>query len=71
LSLTSVTTPGAERTAGGVVVNRIGDVAQLMEGVRQMLATPPEPDRLRQATLEHFDIALIAQKYYDVLIGRD
>ena len=60
-----------ERTAGGVVVNRIGDVTQLMEGVRQMLTAPPEPGRLRQATLEYFDIALIAQKYYDVLIGRD
>jgi len=57
-----------QRTGGGEVISRIGDVAELMEGVRKMLDNPPNRDILRQKTLSHFDIALIADKYYEALI---
>ena len=56
------------RTQGGVVVSQIGDIAKLVEGVRQMIEQPPDPANLRQNTLAYFDISLVAQKYYDVLI---
>jgi glycosyltransferase involved in cell wall biosynthesis len=58
-----------ERTKGGIVVSSIGDISGLMMGVRQMLENPPDPRQLRQSTLAHFDISLVAQRYYAVLIG--
>jgi glycosyltransferase involved in cell wall biosynthesis len=60
-----------ERTQGGVVVSRIGDIPSLIDGVLRMLEEPPDPHQLRQATLEHFDIAIVAQKYYQALIGEE
>jgi glycosyltransferase involved in cell wall biosynthesis len=58
-----------EYTQGGVVVPQIGDIAALAEGVRRMLDNPPDPARLRQVALGRFDIALVAEKYYKVLVG--
>lgn len=58
-----------ERTGGGVVVSRISDISALMEGVNKMLAEPPDPNELREKTLAHFDIAVVAQKYWQALIG--
>jgi glycosyltransferase involved in cell wall biosynthesis len=59
-----------EFTGGGVVVPRIGDIEGLANGVRQMMAHPPDPMRVRQALLEHFGIDVIAEKYFNVLIRR-
>ena len=58
-----------ERTNGGVVISRIGDISMLMTGVRKMLADPPDPQQLREDTLAHSDIAIIADKYYDAILG--
>jgi glycosyltransferase involved in cell wall biosynthesis len=56
-------------TNGGVVIPRIGDVAALMEGVSAMLEKPPDPAQLRIDTLSRFDIAVVAQKYFEAFIG--
>jgi glycosyltransferase involved in cell wall biosynthesis len=56
-------------TKGGVVVSQIGDVTALAEGVHKMLVNPPDPERVRQATLSHFDISIVAQKYRDAFLG--
>lgn len=57
------------KTGGGVVVNQIGNVTGLMDGVRKMLSQPPDPTQLRQITLEHFELASVAQKYYNIFTG--
>jgi glycosyltransferase involved in cell wall biosynthesis len=57
-----------ERTQGGVVISRIGDINQLVEGVKRMIQQPPDPKNLREITLEHFNIANVANRYYDILI---
>jgi glycosyltransferase involved in cell wall biosynthesis len=58
-----------EMTGGGVVVPRVGDIAALMEGVRRMLDSPPDPERVRQAILSRFGIEVIAEQYRKVLLG--
>jgi glycosyltransferase involved in cell wall biosynthesis len=57
------------KTGGGVVVSQIGDVAALRAGVVQMLENPPDPERLRQATLSHYDISIVAEKYRNAWLG--
>jgi glycosyltransferase involved in cell wall biosynthesis len=59
-----------ERTGGGVVVQHLGDVAALMNGVRQMLQTPPDAAQVRQNFLAHYGIDVIAEKYGKVLLGK-
>jgi glycosyltransferase involved in cell wall biosynthesis len=58
-----------ERTGGGIVLSRIGDVSEMVRAVRDMLTRPPDADQLRRLTLSHFDIRFVAQKYFDVLLG--
>ena len=58
-----------ERTSGGVVVSRIGDVGALYEGVRHMLETPPNSQHMRRAVVEHYSWETIAPKYRHVLLG--
>ena len=58
-----------ERTGGGVVVSRIGDVSAMMQAINEMMNTPPDPDQLRRLTLSYFDLKLIAQKYLNALLG--
>ena len=58
-----------EYTQGGVIVPQVGDVSALAAGVRRMLDNPPDPARLRQTVLASFDIAIVAEKYYQVLLG--
>jgi glycosyltransferase involved in cell wall biosynthesis len=58
-----------EYAHGGVVIPRIGDVTALMDGVLKMLKEPPDPHKLRQATLARFDIAVVSQKYRQALLG--
>jgi glycosyltransferase involved in cell wall biosynthesis len=58
-----------ERTQGGIVVSRIGDIESLVGGVHEMLNHPPDPSELRRSTLAHFDIAKVAQRYLEILLG--
>jgi 2-deoxystreptamine N-acetyl-D-glucosaminyltransferase/2-deoxystreptamine glucosyltransferase len=54
--------------AQGGVVTPVGDVAALMRGVQAMLASPPDPARLRAAIRGRFDINLIAEKHRAVFL---
>jgi glycosyltransferase involved in cell wall biosynthesis/uncharacterized coiled-coil protein SlyX len=56
-------------TQGGVVISQIGNIDELAAGVRQMLASPPDPARIREALLAHFGIDIISEKYRKVLLG--
>jgi glycosyltransferase involved in cell wall biosynthesis len=58
-----------ELTGGGVVVPRVGDVAGLMEGVRKVLVSPPDPAQIRKAILSRFGIQAISKLYDDVFLG--
>jgi len=58
-----------EMTGGGVVVAKVGDLAGLMQGVTEMLESPPEPDKVREAILSRFGIEVIADQYREVLLG--
>jgi glycosyltransferase involved in cell wall biosynthesis len=58
-----------ERTGGGIVVSRIGDISALLQAVKEMLAAPPDPGQLRRLTLSHFDLKSVAQKYLNALLG--
>lgn len=57
-----------ERTGGGIVI-QIGDLGALMSGVQVLLANPPDPLRMREVALAEFSIDVIAQKYYEALLG--
>jgi glycosyltransferase involved in cell wall biosynthesis len=59
-----------ELTGGGVVVPQIGDVAALMNGVRQMLQGPPDAAQVRQKFLAHYGLDVVAKKYRKVLLGK-
>jgi len=56
-------------TGGGVVIPQIGDIQALADGVRQVLDSPPDPKRLRQAVYEHFSIEAGADFYYRIFLG--
>jgi glycosyltransferase involved in cell wall biosynthesis len=56
-------------TQGGIVISQIGNIDELAAGVRQMLDTPPDPVRVRQALLARFGIDIISEKYRQVLLG--
>jgi glycosyltransferase involved in cell wall biosynthesis len=58
-------------TGGGVVVPQIGDVGALADGVRRMLARPPDPARIREAVIANYGVEVISQKYRHVLLPRD
>jgi glycosyltransferase involved in cell wall biosynthesis len=59
-----------EITGGGVLVASQGDLGALVDGVRAMLDSPPDPLTVRRALLEHYGMDVIAEKYKDVLLGR-
>jgi glycosyltransferase involved in cell wall biosynthesis len=56
-------------TGGGVVVPQIGDVGSLRQAVSQVLAQPPDPQRMRREMLSHFSPQRIAEKYRRALLG--
>jgi len=56
------------RTRGGIVVSKIGDISTLMQAVKEILLSPPDPILLRQLTLSYFDLSKVAQKYYRALL---
>jgi glycosyltransferase involved in cell wall biosynthesis len=56
-----------EFTKGGIVVERIGDVAALERGVRAMLADQPDRAGVRERIRERFDIEHVAALYGDSL----
>jgi len=56
-------------TGGGVVIGEVGDVTALMNGVRQMLERPPDPQKLRETVLSRYDIGIVAENYRRVLLG--
>lgn len=58
-----------ELSGGGVVIDRIGDIDALEEGVRKMLNHPPEQKRIRELVLSKCDIRIVAEKYRRVLLG--
>jgi glycosyltransferase involved in cell wall biosynthesis len=58
-----------EITGGGVVIPQIGDVTALMSSVRVMLDRPPSSTKMRDLYLANFGIQIIAQKYYQALLG--
>jgi glycosyltransferase involved in cell wall biosynthesis len=61
-------------TKGGVVVDQIGDITGLRNGVLRMLANPPEPMAVRQAVIQDLSQALgilphqMAEKYRKALL---
>jgi glycosyltransferase involved in cell wall biosynthesis len=56
-------------TQGGVIVNQIGDVNALRSGIVKMLNHPPDPQEIRQAVVQHFNVERMARQYYEALIG--
>jgi len=56
-------------TRGGVVVQTIGDIRALAQGVEKMLQSPPDPIQLRRAVAISFDIRRIARLYKNALLG--
>jgi glycosyltransferase involved in cell wall biosynthesis len=55
-------------TGGGVVIGEVGDVTALKNGVRQMLESPPDPQKLRETVLSRYDIGIVAENYRRVLL---
>jgi glycosyltransferase involved in cell wall biosynthesis len=58
-----------DRTQGGEVIARIGDVAAIAGAIQRLISDPPDPIQLRKNTLTHFDIAIVAQKYRKAMLG--
>lgn len=58
-----------DKTGGGVVVSNVGDVEALREAVKEMLNAPPDEQRVRQATLNHYDIEKEVALYKEALLG--
>ena len=58
-----------ETTQGGVVVPQIGDIHALVEGVRHVLAHPPDPASLRKSVYENYSIEAGADLYYRIFLG--
>ena len=58
-----------ELTGGGVVVSQVGDVAALMDGVRKMLVSPPDPEQTRKAILSRYGIQAISKLYADAFLN--
>ncbi len=56
-------------TQGGVLVETIGDIQALAHGVEQMLDAPPDPETVRQAVIDHFDVRKVAASYRRTLLG--
>ncbi|HEX9189952.1 MAG TPA: glycosyltransferase family 4 protein, partial [Vicinamibacteria bacterium] len=57
-------------TGGGVVVGRVADIDGLEQGLRRVLAEPPEPEAVRRAVGEHFDVKRMAAAYGELLWPR-
>jgi glycosyltransferase involved in cell wall biosynthesis len=58
-----------DRTQGGEVIAGIGDIAAMAGAIQRLISNPPDPILLRKKTLAHFDIAIVAQKYRQALLG--
>ncbi|MFZ1754009.1 MAG: glycosyltransferase [Caldilineaceae bacterium] len=65
-----------EITGGGVVVDSVGNVAQLRDGVLSMLASPPSPADVRVRTINDLSLKFgilpeqMAEKYRAALLSR-
>lgn len=59
-----------EITQGGVLVEKIGDIGALRQGILSMLAAPPEPLKVRQAIVDNFSLELMGRKYRAALLGK-
>jgi glycosyltransferase involved in cell wall biosynthesis len=57
-----------EMTGGGVIVDKVGDIAGLIQGVNEMLTSPPDPYKVREIILSRFGIGVIADQYRKVLL---
>jgi len=58
-----------ERTGGGRIVERVGDVAALRAAVLDVLAAPPDPAALRAAVAREFGMPEKLDAYARVLLG--
>jgi glycosyltransferase involved in cell wall biosynthesis len=56
-------------TKGGIVVPRIGDIAAIKEGIRQVLSNPPDPKQLRETVLAHYSLERMCINYRLALLG--
>ena len=52
-----------EKTSGGTVVARIGDITGLVAAIRQVLDEPPSADEVRRAVSEHYSLQIMADAY--------
>jgi glycosyltransferase involved in cell wall biosynthesis len=59
-----------QATGGGVVVDQIGDIHALANGVRQMILNPPDAEKIRRAIIENYSIEIGAEQYYHVFLGQ-
>jgi glycosyltransferase involved in cell wall biosynthesis len=55
-----------ELTGGGVIVPGIGDIGGLCEGLRKLLAAPPDLEAVREAVIQHYSIQTMAESYWQV-----
>ena len=60
-----------ERTGGGRVVERVGEVAALRQAVTATLAAPLDPAALRAAVAREFGMATMLDEYAQALLGSD
>jgi glycosyltransferase involved in cell wall biosynthesis len=58
-----------EHTHGGIVIPNVGDIEALAKAVRQILSTPPNGERIRQAVLTHYGIAKQIALYKQALLS--
>ena len=58
-----------ERTAGGRVVARVGDVGGLRRAVRELLDAPPDRAALRAAVAREFDLRTMVDAYESALVA--
>lgn len=60
-----------ETTGGGIVIENVGDVSALAEGVKKLLQNPPDPVQVREAVVANFDVRRIACDYKRALLGEE
>jgi len=58
-----------EFTKGGQVTDRVGDIAELANALTRALNEPCDPVQMRQAVMERFGMAKIAEQYCQILVG--
>lgn len=52
-----------EKTSGGTVVARIGDITGLVAAIQQVLEEPPAAAEVRRAVGEHYSLQIMADAY--------